>query len=42
MKNKEIISFISVVDVCQMHDMVVQELGGRSGIHNQEAFRVSC
>lgn len=35
MKGKHVIAFISVDDVREMHDMVVQELGGRLGIHNQ-------
>lgn len=35
MKNKNVISFISIDDVYEMHDMVVQELGGRLGVHNQ-------
>ena len=32
MKKKYIISFISIADACEMHDIVVKELGGRSGI----------
>lgn len=35
MKKRGAILFISVADVCAMHDMVVQEYGGRAGIHNQ-------
>ena len=32
MKKKYIISFISITDACEMHDIIVKELGGRSGI----------
>ncbi len=35
MKQKQIISFISLADVYQMHDLVIQELGGRAGIHDE-------
>jgi death on curing protein len=30
-----IISFVSVTDVIYMHDMVIEELGGHSGIHDE-------
>jgi prophage maintenance system killer protein len=29
------ISFISVTDVYEMHDLVVQQLGGHSGVYNE-------
>jgi death-on-curing protein len=35
MKNKYIISFVSVADVHEMHDLVIQQLGGHAGVYNE-------
>lgn len=34
MINDHTISFVSEADICEMHDLIIQELGGRAGIHN--------
>lgn len=31
----QFILFVSLTDVCEMHDTVIKELGGRAGIHNE-------
>ena len=35
MKNEYIISFVSATDILEMHDMIIQQLGGRSGVYNE-------
>lgn len=35
MIQKKIISFIGLSDVYEMHDLVIQELGGKAGIHDE-------
>lgn len=35
MKKKYIISFVSTTDIQEMHDLVIQQLGGLSGVYNK-------
>lgn len=35
MNKERIISFISLSDVYEMHDIVIKELGGRAGVHDE-------